>query len=202
MKMSQSQTKDELINLLKKNYDQMKQENVVLKKQNEEFKKGNAGSEEQTKALTEMHSQKVKTLLKSINNLKKEVQKEKFEKKDNVRIQKIQRLEKDIELQEVAMNALRKLVNSEDKCEAAIAQAFASGPKRVRIASREELKIEINKYKNTLDIMEEFAGVRLHYYDLRKKYLIHKLTLRGAWPVLSTGAVLVNLPGVRDSNAA
>ena len=39
--------------------------------------------------MTEMHSQKVKTLLKSINNLKKEVQKEKFEKKDNVRIQKI-----------------------------------------------------------------------------------------------------------------
>ena len=156
MKMSQSQTKDELINLLKKNYDQMKQENTVLKKQNEEFKKGNAGSEEQTKALTEMHSQKVKTLLKSINNLKKEVQKEKFEKKDNVRIQKIQRLEKDIELQEVAMNALRKLINSEDKCEAAIAQAFASGPKRVRIASREELKIEINKYKNiSLRLMEE-----------------------------------------------
>merc|ERR1711860_336275 len=25
--------------------------------------------------------------------------------------------------------------------------------------------------------MEEFAEVRLHYYDLRKKYLIHKLTL-------------------------
>ena len=54
------------------------------------------------------------------------------------------------------MNALRKLINSEDKCEAAIAQAFASGPKRVRIASREELKIEINKYKNiSLRLMEE-----------------------------------------------
>lgn len=55
-----------------------------------------------------MHSQKVKTLLKSINNLKKEVQQEKFEKKDNVRIQKIQRLEKDLELMEIGMNALRK----------------------------------------------------------------------------------------------
>ena len=117
MKLSKDQTKDELINLLKKNYDQVNKENAVLKKQNEEFKKGTAGSEEQIKALTEMHSQKVKTLLKSINNLKKEVQREKFEKKDNVRIQKIQRLEKDIELQEVAMNALRKVVNSEDKCD-------------------------------------------------------------------------------------
>ena len=43
-----------------------------------------------------------------------------------------------LELGEVAMNALRKLVNSEDKCDAALAQALAGGPKRVRIASREE----------------------------------------------------------------
>merc|ERR1719277_1733406 len=36
---------------------------------------------------------------------------------------------------------------------------------------------KIAKYKNVLEIMEEFAGVRLKYYDLRKKYLIDKLTL-------------------------
>merc|ERR1719159_1174859 len=36
---------------------------------------------------------------------------------------------------------------------------------------------KISKYKNVLEIMEEFAGVRLKYYDLRKKYLIDKLTL-------------------------
>jgi hypothetical protein len=38
------------------------------------------------RAINEMHSQKIKTLLKSINSLKKEVQKEKADKKDNVRI--------------------------------------------------------------------------------------------------------------------
>ena len=32
--------------------------------------------------------------------------------------------------------------------------------------------------------------------------LIRKVKLRGPWSVLSTGAVLVDLPGVRDSNAA
>jgi len=32
--------------------------------------------------------------------------------------------------------------------------------------------------------------------------LIRKVQLRGPWSVLSTGAVLVDLPGVRDSNAA
>lgn len=95
-----------------------------------------------------MHSQKVRTLLKSINNLKKEVAKGKFEQKDNVRIQKCQRLEKDIEMLEITVNALRRCVNQEDRCDQAIKEAFEKGPKRVRIASREELKIEINKYKS------------------------------------------------------
>ena len=78
--------------MLKKKHDEVKSENAVLKSQNDEFKKGNAGSESQIKALNEMHSQKVRTLLKSINNLKKEVAKTKFEQKENVRIQKNQRL--------------------------------------------------------------------------------------------------------------
>lgn len=49
---------------------------------------------------------------------------------------------------EIAMNALRKHVNSEDTCDRVITDALNKGPKRVRIASREELKIEINKFKN------------------------------------------------------
>ena len=48
---------------------------------------------------------------------------------------------------EITIDALRKLVNQEDRCDQAIKEAFERGPKRVRIASREELKIEINKYK-------------------------------------------------------
>ena len=197
--MSQGQTKDELIMLLKKNYDQVKQENGVLKKQNEEFKKGNAGGEEQIKALTEMHSQKVRTLLKSINNLKKEVQKEKFEKKDNVRIQRIQRLEKDIELAEVAVNALRKVVNSEDRCDAAIAQAFNSGPKRVRIAAREELKIEVNKYKNiSLRLMDEIKrhGLKAPGYAAKANLSEPETGLREEAeqkPGLGTGGALDHL---------
>ena len=78
--------------LLKRKLDETTNENKELKKQVEATLKGNAGSEEQIRALNDMHSQKIKTLLKSINNLKKEVQKEKFEKNENVRIQKIERL--------------------------------------------------------------------------------------------------------------
>eukprot|EP00351_Strombidinopsis_sp_SopsisLIS2011_P000357 CAMPEP_0116878190 /NCGR_PEP_ID=MMETSP0463-20121206/9915_1 /TAXON_ID=181622 /ORGANISM="Strombidinopsis sp, Strain SopsisLIS2011" /LENGTH=110 /DNA_ID=CAMNT_0004526113 /DNA_START=48 /DNA_END=380 /DNA_ORIENTATION=+ len=44
----------------------------------------------------------------------------------------------------------------EDSCDSAIKMALEKGPKRVRIASREELKIEINKYKNmSLRLMDE-----------------------------------------------
>ena len=87
-------------------------------------------------------------MLKSINNLKKEVQKSKFEQKENVRIQKIARLEKDLAIMDIAMDALRKLVNHQGKCDEAITAAVEKGIKRVRIASREELKMEINKYKS------------------------------------------------------
>ena len=80
--------------------------------------------------------------------LKKEVQKEKFEKKDNVRAKMIEALKREHEDFEVAINALRKLVGSEDKCDQAIKNELQKGPKRIRIASREELKMEIKKYKN------------------------------------------------------
>lgn len=34
----------------------------------------------------------------------------------------------------------------------------------------------IKKYKNPLEIIEEFASVRLNYYDVRKKFMVDKLT--------------------------
>lgn len=36
---------------------------------------------------------------------------------------------------------------------------------------------KIQKYKNPLEIMQEFATVRLKYYKIRKEYLVQKLTL-------------------------
>ena len=56
-------------------------------------------------------------------------------------------MKEDMLLMETGMNALRQLVNHEDKCNKAIKDAMDKGPARVRIASREELKIEVNKYK-------------------------------------------------------
>lgn len=95
-----------------------------------------------------MHSQKTKALLKSINILKKEIQKTKYEQKDNVRHQKNLRLEEDIKLQDLAINALRKVIADEDKANLAIKKELEKGPAMIRALGREELKMEIKKYKN------------------------------------------------------
>lgn len=57
---------------------------------------------------------------------------------------------------EVGMDALRKHINSEELCDQLITQAYLKGPKRIRILSRDELKIEINKFKNiSLRLIDE-----------------------------------------------
>jgi len=146
---------NDFVSILKRKNADLEDQVKQLTRANQELQRGDGASEAKIKALSEMHSQKVKTLLKSIQLLKKEVQKEKFEKKDNVRAQKIEALNRDIQYCEVAINALRKLVNSEDKCDQAIKAELDKGPKRVRVASREELKMDVNKYKNmTLRLLE------------------------------------------------
>ena len=91
-----------------------------MSRQCDEYKQGDTAAASKIKALEEMQASKVKTLLKSIANLKKEIQKERFEKKDKVRVKMIEMLKKEQEDFDVAINALRTLVNSEDKCDQAI----------------------------------------------------------------------------------
>ena len=63
----------------------------------------------------------------------------------------------DIKLQDVAMGALKKIIGDEDKCNQAILQELQKGPATIRALSREELKIEIKKYKNiSIKIVKEF----------------------------------------------
>ena len=84
-----------------------------------------------------------------------------------MRHQKNERLIEDIKLQEVAINALRKEIGDEDKCNAAIVKELEKGPERIRVLSREELKIEIKKYKNiSLRIIRDFqkAGGKVPGY--------------------------------------
>ena len=139
---------EEQLSTMQKKYKDQAELIQSLKKQTDEAKQSQVFAESKLKATNEMHSQKVKALLKSINLLKKEVQKVKYESKDNVRQQKNERLSEDIKLQDLAITALRKIVADEDKCNLAIKRELEKGPARVRVLSREELKIEIKKYKN------------------------------------------------------
>ena len=61
-----------------------------------------------------------------------------------------------MEMMEIGMNALRREIGDEDRADSVITAALKKGPARVRIASREEMKMDINKYKNiSLRLMEE-----------------------------------------------
>lgn len=74
---------------------------------------------------------------------------------DNARVRIIEALKKDHVDFELAINALRKVIRDEDKCDLAIKNELQKGPKRIRIATREELKMEIKNYKNmVLKLME------------------------------------------------
>jgi hypothetical protein len=140
--------KDEMVLMLQRKNKEQEESIKTMKRQVEEQKKGESGAEAKIKALNEMNSEKTKALLKSINLLKKQIQKAKYENQDNVRIKRIKELTDQIGLQDMAINALRKVVADEDKANIAIKKEMEKGALRVRVLSREELKIEVRKYKN------------------------------------------------------
>ena len=124
-----------------------------------------------------------------------------------MRIQKNQRLEKDIELLEITVNALRKLVNEEDRCDQAIRSELEKGPKRVRIASREELKMEINKFKNiSLRLMDEMkrSSVKIPGYAARANLSSRETGLReeADVPATGTGGAQDHLEAVSEAGSA
>lgn len=58
--------KDEMIVMLKRKNTELEEQLKLVAKNNDELKKGDTQAEQKIKALSEMHAQKIKTLLKSI----------------------------------------------------------------------------------------------------------------------------------------
>ena len=85
--MSKS-VKDEMVVMLQRKNKEQEENIRQLKRQVDDLKSTESGAEGKIRALNEIHSQKTKALLKSINMLKKEIQKTKYEQKDNVRHQR------------------------------------------------------------------------------------------------------------------
>lgn len=73
--------KDETIKMLQRKNKEQEETIRRLQKQGELAAKTESGAEAKIKALNELHAQKTKALLRSINLLKKEIQKTKFEQK-------------------------------------------------------------------------------------------------------------------------
>ena len=113
----------------------------------EGYKSNEMSADTRIKELTEMHSKKVKALLHSIDQLKKENTKNKLLQKDNVKSQVIEQYKKDIETQDFIIGVLRKMIGDDDKCDLTIVKALNKGPDRIRSATREELKMENKKLK-------------------------------------------------------
>lgn len=65
--------KDQVVVTLQSKNKELEEQVKAVKKQLEDTKRGEASQEEKMKALNEIHAQKTKALLKSINLLKKEI---------------------------------------------------------------------------------------------------------------------------------
>lgn len=84
--------------------------------------------------------------MNSIQLLKKENKNLEKLTKEASRSALIEQLNKDIQDQEIVIEALRKCIPDE-KADGAIVDALNKGPPKVRAPTREELKIEVKKLK-------------------------------------------------------
>ena len=111
---------------------------------------GDMASEEKLKNINKMHAQKVRALMNSIQELKKEVATAKHQNKDHKRSDMIDKLKKEIIEQDLIIKVLRKTVGNDTLCDNVIIDKLSEGPKRNRPPSREELRIEIKNLKSKL----------------------------------------------------
>ena len=108
--MSKKSASNEMMANLTK---QVKEKDLLitrLRQQNNEQQQMTSEHDAKMKAVNELHSQKTKALLKSINNLKREIAKLHEENKSNVRQKITERLNDDIKLQEIAIDGMREFI--------------------------------------------------------------------------------------------
>eukprot|EP00357_Protocruzia_adherens_P036463 CAMPEP_0115015526 /NCGR_PEP_ID=MMETSP0216-20121206/26832_1 /TAXON_ID=223996 /ORGANISM="Protocruzia adherens, Strain Boccale" /LENGTH=542 /DNA_ID=CAMNT_0002385685 /DNA_START=59 /DNA_END=1683 /DNA_ORIENTATION=+ len=122
------------------------------------YKSGDQAAEEKIKQLNLLHSQQKKALLKSIQELKKENASLKIQNKEHKRSDLIERLKKEIQMQDKAITALRRTINDEDVADKAILQALNAGPAQFRELSMEEMKMEIKKLKAQVSKLKTGKG--------------------------------------------
>jgi len=109
---------------------------------------------EEIKRIQSEHSKKTKSLMKSINKLKDELEKEKYQKQDNVRAKIIERMKKDIGDNEVVIEMMREMINDDEAINQAIVKKLKGNINRARVLSREELRMEIKRLNNEVSALK------------------------------------------------
>ena len=103
------------------------------------------------KKIKDEHSVKTKALMKSIDKLKTDLEKEKYQNQDSVRAKIIERMKKDIADNETVIEMMRAMIDDDDQINKEIVKVLSKGPLRARVLSREELRMEIKRLNNLLN---------------------------------------------------
>lgn len=115
-------------------------------------------ADEKIKGLNAIHAEKIRSLMNSIQMLKKENASMSKQTKEHKRSEFIQQLNKDIGDQDTVIGILRGLLPDQKRADAAIIETLSKGPARIRVPTREELKIEIKDLKTKLLKYEKKKG--------------------------------------------
>ena len=108
--------------------------------------------------LNKLHGQKVRALMQSIQELKKQNASIRALNKENNRSKLIEKLKTELVQQEIAIQALRDLIADNDKSDEQIIKYLNKGPPRIRPLSREEMKMKIRKLESRLGITKKTLG--------------------------------------------
>jgi chromosome segregation ATPase len=108
--------------------------------------------------LNKLHSQKIRALMQSIQELKKQNASIRALNKENNRSKLIEKLKTELLQQEIAIQALRDLISDNDRSDEQIIKYLNKGPPRIRPLSREEMKIKIRKLESRLGISKKTPG--------------------------------------------
>ncbi|CAG9315325.1 unnamed protein product [Blepharisma stoltei] len=107
-------------------------------------------SDAKIESLNKLHAQKVRALMNSIQDLKKQTAMAKAQNKESNRSKLIDKLKTELVQQEIAIQALRDLIRDDEKCDEQIIEYLNKGPPRIRPLSREEMRIQIRRLKGKL----------------------------------------------------
>jgi chromosome segregation ATPase len=128
-------------------------ESVIAKLQSED-----SAVDNKLENLNKLHAQKIRALMQSIQELKKQNATIRAQGKENNRSKLIEKLKTELVQQEISIQALRDLVKDDEKCDEQIINYLNKGPPRIRPMSREEMKIQIRKLQGRLGMAKTSKG--------------------------------------------